>query len=176
MTDSRKLSYASWAAVVVLVPTYAWATDMPPVELLLIPPLFGMLVVTALGWFATRLLTNPTARHFLRLLLLALLWTPVPVISWQNYGYSFLFSGLYLWSFLLPVHGSQAPFVIAELGRARLATAIAVSITSVLGSIVILARSWARLRQTRDEHLAFRKQQRREQRGYEPDPHEKSPC
>ena len=149
MIGNRKLRYAEWAAVFALAPAYVWATDMPPVELLLVPPLLGMLAITVLGWFMTRLLTNSTPRYFIRLLLLALLWTPVPIVSLQSYGFGFIFSGLYLWSFLLPVHGSQSPFAIAELGRAHLATAIAVSAVCVLGGIVIVARSWTRLRQPR---------------------------
>ena len=135
-----------WVTAIALVPACAWA-DSVPVELLLIPPLLGMLVLTALGWFLTRLLNDPTKRHFSRLLLFALLWTPVPIVSFQSYGFGFLLSGMNLLSFL-PTHNSQSPFVIAELDRTHFATAIAVSVVCVLGSIVIVARSWARLRQT----------------------------
>lgn len=149
MAIKRKPGRASWMVAFAIVPACAWATDMPPVELLLIPPLLGMLAFTVLGWFATRLLTNLTARHFVRLLLIVLPWTPVPVISLQNYVFGFLFSGLDLLWFLQPTHGSQSPFVIAELGRAHFATAVAVSAVCTLGGIVIVARSWARLRQAR---------------------------
>jgi hypothetical protein len=148
MTVSSK--FRGWSWIFAFAPASAWATDMPPVELLLIPPLLGMLVFTVLAWFATRLLANPTVRHFARLLVTVLLWTPVPVISLQGFGVGFLFSGLDLLSFFLggsPV--SQSPFVVAELGRAHLATAMAVSVAGVLGGILILARSWARLKQER---------------------------
>jgi len=133
---------------ILAAPTTAFAY-MPPVEVLLIPPLFCMIAITMTGWFATRFLHNLTARHFSRVLLMALLWTPVPMITLQNYGFGFMFSGIHLWSFLLTRGAQSSMYATAEAGRTHLAVAIAVGVVSVLGGVVVLARSVARLRQSR---------------------------
>jgi len=131
-----------------LVPATAWASDMPPLELLLIPPVACMTVFSVLGWFASRLLHDPTARHFTRLLLLALMWTPVPGVGLLANGIGFVPSGLYFWMFFWS-RGDRSPYIEAAASRDQLTVAIAVGIVCVLGSIVVLARSYARLRQSR---------------------------
>jgi hypothetical protein len=141
-----------WTWGVLLLPSSTFAVE-PPAEVLLIPPFLGMIVVTALGWLATRLLNDFTARYFVRVLLLGLLWTPVPVISLQNFSFNFMFSGIYIASFWWTRNSSQSPYLIAEAARTHLNVAIAVGVVCVLGGIVVLARSLAHLRQARAQRL-----------------------
>ena len=133
----------SWMVGALLAPSAAFAASAPRLDPLLTALMIGMAGFTACGWFAARWLKDPTPRHFMRLLVLVLAWTPVPISTGQGLGFGF--SGFFLLSFSL-TFGVQAPMVMAEYSQQHLAVAIAMSVVGVLGAIVIVARSWARLR------------------------------
>jgi hypothetical protein len=108
------------------VPALAHATDVP-VAILFVVPLAVAIGVTAMLWFVLGRIATGTARAFLRMLLIVILWTPLP-----NSGEGFipaLPSGVFLW------------FLGAAGSDARLTLAISVGTTAVLGALVIVIRS-----------------------------------
>jgi hypothetical protein len=99
-------------------------------------PLWLMLLIVLLPaallglaiWWATRAL-GPTARPFLRLVAFAALCTPVPVVN----EYGVWLPGYFVASFLLP--SATKP------NGTLLTYAIAVSITCVLGAMLLVLRT-----------------------------------
>jgi hypothetical protein len=114
------------ALVALLAPTVVHAAE-PPIELLFIPPIALAVVATIVLWRVFGTFSTGTTRAFLRMLLLVVLWTPVPsavpllpsAIAWWYVG-----------------NGDEREAL-------RLVTAIAIS--AILGAIVIVLRSAWRL-------------------------------
>jgi hypothetical protein len=128
----KALAHARVCALGVLtIPAAAHATDMPPIEILFIPPILCALVATALLWFLFGRLPAGTLRSFLRMLVVVLLWSPVP--DTFTGGFSILPSAV-AWWFL--GYGDAAHLLVVVM---------AVGICAVLGAGVIVVRSAWRL-------------------------------
>jgi hypothetical protein len=126
LPQARMLAIAGLA-----VPAVAHATDMPPVGILFILPLFGALFVAVVLWYVFGLLPPGTLRAFMRMLVIVLLWSPIP--DTFTGGFSIVPSAL-AWSFAR--YGDAAQLLIVV---------IAVGICAVLGAGVIVVRSAWRL-------------------------------
>src|SRR5580698_10532625 len=111
--NQRAWWFLTGACAALSVPTLAFATDMPPVELLLIGPTLLIIGLTALIWFGARLMSDMTACSFTRLVLIALIWTPMPETSMgASYGI-FSFSGFHLLS-ILTTGGQHSAYLTME--------------------------------------------------------------
>jgi hypothetical protein len=125
-------SIVRWSVFWALVaPSAALATDMPPIELLFVPPILVAVVVTLVGWLLLGRMKVGTARSFSRMLLLVLLWTPVPMGTSCSLV---VLPSVIVWWFLPN----------ADSG-ARVTAAIAIGVVAVLGAAVLVVRSGWRL-------------------------------
>lgn len=113
------------------VPAAAHATDMPPIEILFIPPILCAIVATAILWSLFGRLPAGTLRAFLRMFVIVLLWSPIPDAF--TGGFSMLPSAVAWW---FAGNGDAAHLLVVV---------IAVGICAVLGAGVIVVRSAWRL-------------------------------
>jgi hypothetical protein len=94
-------------------------------------PLVTFALITIAGWIALAPVHSATIRNFLRMLLLAVLWSPVPITT-PGFASWMLPSSIYLWQSLKSGRGDTLAFVVA------------VSITAVLAAVLLVFRTAVR--------------------------------